>query len=314
MKPNVKFLLSCCLLSTLLILSSCLDTPDGANDYEQLTKEVIAIDTWISTYQAAGGKVLANDVRGVRMIVSEFGDKLPTRSTDKVGYLYQGWLFDPTVPSGKGASFDAGYLESNLNTLIQGWRIAFSHLPVGSKATLLIPSYWGYGSTGSNSIPKNATLLFEIEIKEVFPTTAELNQLKLDTIAIKAYLDTKEITNYERDSLGVYYVHQTVGNTGRSPMWFDKVTFNYNYKLLSEDNKIVSEGNQAPVSNFNSWITDYVQGFTIALTKMRPGGKATFYIPSLYCFGAAGLKTDAGATIVGANAPIILEIELTKVE
>jgi FKBP-type peptidyl-prolyl cis-trans isomerase len=314
MKPNVKFLLSLCVIFSTLTLTSCLESGEGDNSYNQLIKEVTEIDGWIFNYKPAQGKLLANEARGVRMIVSQLGNGLQPRANQKIGYLYSGWIFDPTNPTGKGAAFDSGYLESNLNTLIQGWRIAFAHLPEGSKATLIIPSYWGYGTQGSASIPKNATLIFDVELRDVFDeTAAEKNQLKLDTVAIESYLDTKEITNYERDSLGIYYVHTKEG-TGRSPVWFDKVTFKYNYKLLTDDTKIVSQGDQAPSADINSWVTDYIQGFTFSLFKMREGGKATFYIPSLYCFGTTGLQSSGGNTVVPANTSLILEIELTKVE
>lgn len=49
--------------------------------------------------------------------------------------------------------------------VIKGWDEAFALLPVGSSATLLIPSALGYGTTGSgSSIPPNSILVFTVKV------------------------------------------------------------------------------------------------------------------------------------------------------
>ncbi|MFO0265768.1 MAG: FKBP-type peptidyl-prolyl cis-trans isomerase, partial [Cyclobacteriaceae bacterium] len=52
-----------------------------------------------------------------------------------------------------------------LSNLIRGWQIAFPNFPVGTRATLYIPSSLGYGPQGSPpTIPANANLIFEVEL------------------------------------------------------------------------------------------------------------------------------------------------------
>ncbi|MEL6537925.1 MAG: FKBP-type peptidyl-prolyl cis-trans isomerase, partial [Bacteroidota bacterium] len=49
--------------------------------------------------------------------------------------------------------------------VITGWHLGLEGLPVGTKATLLIPSSLGYGVRGNGaSIPPNSPLRFDVEI------------------------------------------------------------------------------------------------------------------------------------------------------
>lgn len=51
-----------------------------------------------------------------------------------------------------------------LKDLIVGWHIALQKMKVGDKWTIYIPSKFGYGSRAMKGIPKNSTLIFEIEL------------------------------------------------------------------------------------------------------------------------------------------------------
>lgn len=51
-----------------------------------------------------------------------------------------------------------------LKDLIVGWHIALQKMKVGDKWKIYIPSKFGYGNRPPKGIPKNATLIFEIEL------------------------------------------------------------------------------------------------------------------------------------------------------
>ena len=79
---------------------------------------------------------------------------------------YRGKLTD-------GFEFDSSYKRSQpaifpVNGVIRGWTEALQLMKVGDKWELTIPPELGYGSQGAgNTIPQDATLIFEVELLEI---------------------------------------------------------------------------------------------------------------------------------------------------
>ena len=90
--------------------------------------------------------------------------------TARVHYI--GWLFDPAAKDGKGQQFDSSYSREQpfsfplgAGRVIRGWDLGVAGMQVGGKRRLLIPPEMGYGVRGAGDIiPRNATLLFEVEL------------------------------------------------------------------------------------------------------------------------------------------------------
>ena len=73
------------------------------------------------------------------------------------GLLVGGRLFD--------SSYRQGYpLAIRLKDVIEGWQIALTHMHVGDKWSVVIPSELGYGRRTAGDIPGNSTLIFDIEL------------------------------------------------------------------------------------------------------------------------------------------------------
>ena len=89
-------------------------------------------------------------------------------ATSRVTVSYTGWLYDTSRTDGKGTQFDTS---SNYTTLlsqvIAGWRQGVPGMRVGGSRRLIIPPELAYGSSGSGSIPPNATLIFDIGLLAV---------------------------------------------------------------------------------------------------------------------------------------------------
>jgi FKBP-type peptidyl-prolyl cis-trans isomerase FkpA len=79
------------------------------------------------------------------------------------GYLTNGTLFD-------SGDTDACFLDTA--HYISGWVIGVSGMKVGGKRKLVIGSLQAYGSKGNGPIPANATIVFDVELKEVRTTQA----------------------------------------------------------------------------------------------------------------------------------------------
>lgn len=78
-----------------------------------------------------------------------------------IGKLLDGKVFDQNVKD--GLSYPAGQ-----GFLIPGWEEGVMKMKQGEKATVLIPSYLGYGEQGSpGAIPPNSVLVFDLDLISV---------------------------------------------------------------------------------------------------------------------------------------------------
>lgn len=83
-----------------------------------------------------------------------------------VSVYYQGWLASGTRFDGRtsGAPFP---FRLGTGEVIRGWDQGVLGMRVGGKRQLVIPPALAYGSEGRGSIPPNAVLVFEVEVRAV---------------------------------------------------------------------------------------------------------------------------------------------------
>jgi FKBP-type peptidyl-prolyl cis-trans isomerase len=297
-----KNLIALFAVSGLLIAFACSDKDDNTpNAYEQLGKEVAAIDQYLQE----NGRTAIRDVSGIRMVIMHTGSGLPAQNKNTVKVNYTGRLFST------GTIFDQGTTTGSITQYIDGWKVALKTLPAGSVATLYIPSYYAYGTQPLNGIPANSTLVFDITSYEVIYSDSERLQFTADTTAIDQYLANKSI-NAIKDNTGIRYVINQTG-TGAVPSWYDQVSIKYTVKLMSTE-ATVGNAEEQPTENFASRVIDYLNGIKAGLRNLQNGSKATLYIPSAYGFGAEEVKNQSGQVIVPANSNLIIEIELKDVK
>lgn len=83
---------------------------------------------------------------------------------------YTGWLYDAGKAEFKGVQFDTSAGKTpftfrlGAGQVIQGWEQGLPGMRIGGKRTLIIPASLGYGRAGSNGIPPDAALVFEVEL------------------------------------------------------------------------------------------------------------------------------------------------------
>lgn len=98
--------------------------------------------------------------------------------TDSVAVNYRGELIP--LLNGETVIFDQSYTgELNpqvatpvgfrVGEVITGWTTALQQMKVGDRWMLYIPSDLGYGVSGKNSIPGYSTLIFDVDLVNVFP-------------------------------------------------------------------------------------------------------------------------------------------------
>jgi FKBP-type peptidyl-prolyl cis-trans isomerase FkpA len=90
---------------------------------------------------------------------------------------YTGWYFNDTRPDDKGPVFDTSaggepfLFTLGVGAVIEGWDRGVAGMRVGGLRRLVVPPSLAYGRFRQNSIPPNATLLFEIELLGVADST-----------------------------------------------------------------------------------------------------------------------------------------------
>jgi len=115
----------------------------------------------------AGANAQAGAAPGLtyRSIVEGSGAS-PT-AADAVRVHYRGTLMD-------GTEFDSSYKRGQpatfpLNRVIPCWTQGVQRMKVGGKAELVCPPQLAYGERGTDGIPPNSTLRFEIELLDINP-------------------------------------------------------------------------------------------------------------------------------------------------
>lgn len=100
------------------------------------------------------------------------GDEVQNNMTVEVHYT--GWLYNPKAPNLRGAQFDSSRVSGTplsfqvgARQVIRGWDQGLIGMRVGGKRILQIPSYLGYGVNGSDNIPPNTHLVFEVELVSI---------------------------------------------------------------------------------------------------------------------------------------------------
>lgn len=93
---------------------------------------------------------------------------------DIVTVYYTGWLYDASRPDQKGLQFETNVggtpltFTLGIGQVIQGWDAGLVNLRVGGLRRLVIPPSLGYGNFRNGPIPANSSLVFEVELVELF--------------------------------------------------------------------------------------------------------------------------------------------------
>ena len=99
---------------------------------------------------------------GLQYKIRTLGDGPRPSPRSKVKVHYNGMLMN-------GVEFDSSYNEDepvqlSLKRVIKGWQEGIQLMPAGSTFTFLIPPELAYGKKGTNGIPPDSTLIFDVDL------------------------------------------------------------------------------------------------------------------------------------------------------
>ena len=143
------------ILLLFVVFTSC-NKDDDLTQSEQLVLDIEKIENYLKEHNLSAEKTES----GLYYIITEPGSGARPNSNSTVKVNYTGRLLD-------GSQFDSNTATFSLAQVIQGWREGIPLFKKGGKGKLFIPSYIGYGVSGSNSIPSNSVLMFDIHLISV---------------------------------------------------------------------------------------------------------------------------------------------------
>lgn len=178
--------------------------------------------------------------------------------------------------------------------VIYGFEEGIKLMKEGGQATLIIPSHLAYGAYVTNNIPAYSTLVYNVELLELYDPIARETALR------EQYLLDNEI-NISPTESGLYYI-ETLAGKGELPQANQFVEVSYEGKLLNGE---VFNSGTIP---FQLGTGTVIPGFEEGVSYMRKGGKATLIIPSELGYGSDG-RND-----VPRFATLIFDLELLDIQ
>lgn len=111
---------------------------------------------------------VSTSASGLQYKILEPGDDSRPGPQDTVLVRYKGTLLDGSVFDQVWGE-DSEPIRLTLDRVIPGWTEGLQLLGKGGKAQLYIPSALGYGENGTGGIEPNSTLIFDVELVDIFP-------------------------------------------------------------------------------------------------------------------------------------------------
>ena len=277
-------------------LSACLN--DGGDPNAALNAETKLIDEHLASTGVSPNRILYDNSRGIRFVVDTYGNDAPPQVGQRVKITYSGRLFSDGTP------FSGGILEDDLEDIVpEGLKTTLAAMLKGTEARIYIPSKYGYGETGTATVPPNSILVYDVILDDVMRTPTQLERFKADTAAINTYIEENIEGTVVQHASGIRFTVDEVGG-GSHPTPYSIVDFEYELRQLTGTGPgaVLDQGT----------LTDYavfglIDGMKIALPLIGEGTTATFYFPSILGYGTQGSQG------VPANANLVFEVKLTDV-
>jgi len=202
-------------------------------------------------------------------------------------------VFESRFLDGEILASDTAEFEFGVGVVIPGIDEALSYMKNGGKATIIVPSQLAYGELGSGNIPPYTTIVYDIELIDVFDKQEREIELR------DQYLIDNEITT-EPTSSGLYYI-ETLEGTGSAPTNGQFVEVKYEGRFLSGE--VFDSG----IFEFQLGAGTVIAGFDEGVSYMKKDGKATLIIPSDLAYGKQG-KSD-----IPAYTTLIFDVEIINI-
>lgn len=171
--------LSALLLSVVWVFSGCVSDEENAQIIFE--RDIQKIEQYVTQNPIASVKEAIDGGTGIRIywtLQSGSGHKVALGDTVSVNYtgkLLDNAVFDTSIESVARANnlfnsnrdYEPFRFIIGRGMVIPGFEFGVFNMEKGDKATIIMPSLYGYGSSGEGRIPPNAPLIFELELVDI---------------------------------------------------------------------------------------------------------------------------------------------------
>jgi len=289
------------MISTMIILQSCLKNDDGDyyDAYGILAEDIIKIEEYLQNNNIDAEM---DSSTGVFYQIHRQGEGYKTIQGVEVEVHYQGLTLDGNEfvnTFGAGPkTITLGNPDSYPPTVTGGVTIGLSLMKEGDSATVYTPSPYGFQDKYYQGVPANSILVYNIKFEDV-------KNLSEDYEKIDQYIIDKNMMVEIEPEYGMRYVIHREGNN-ISPEPGAAISTHYQLELL--DGSIIQ-------SSFDTGITfdlvygkgDVIPGFEMGLSQLHENDSATIFVPSIY-----GYK-DVAQNEIPANSVLIFILDITRI-
>lgn len=117
----------------------------------------------IASFCTSNGITYTVDSNGIYYQIIDAGSGITPNENSVITVTYTASTLNGNVIEDKTTA----PVTAPLNQFIEGWRIAIPYIQKGGHIKMIIPSSMAYGCTGTNTIPPNSPLYYDVVLVNV---------------------------------------------------------------------------------------------------------------------------------------------------
>ena len=251
--------------------------------------ELISIDEQGPEKPSTEGIEPTTTESGVKYWDIEKGEGESPSAIDRIKMDYSGW-----VDSGRLAwsSFGTGRpFDGPMSAMPEGWAEGVRSMKAGGRRVIAVPAALAFGERGSQGIPPNSDMLFDVHLLEVKKPPKQTSVEGIEPVTTDSGLKYWDIKEGE----------------GESPQDNSSVTVHYTGWLQDGTmfDSSVEKGQPFTFRMSGGVIKGWIEG----AKTMKVGGKRRLEIPPDLAYGERGFPP-----VIPPNSTLIFEIEVIGVE
>lgn len=171
MRKQMKFFKLFLVAIVAIVTYSCLDDPAEVEEIDYTPeREAAILSDYLDTLINRGYDIDTSEV-GFYYVILEEGEGELVQHNDSIGIEYQGYRPDANVYFDASAyHYEDGVYKFKFasGNHIPGFDQALLLMNKGTEGVFIIPSSLAYGSTGQGEIPPYTTLVFQINLVDIY--------------------------------------------------------------------------------------------------------------------------------------------------